>query len=270
MTTNKNKEIVAMNNSNNEIGVYKGVKYLVGKWNGQDADFYLSTKTQKTAMSLRGIARMLDCDPKTVQNAGVKLNIVKEAELLTGQGIQGVNFITEDDIIVLLKSIRDSKRIKKETRDNADRIYDTFAQAGFRLMVMLEVAPEQVASEAIDRVTDDQKLGVLSERIEGKLVRNQFTQELKSRGVKGIGYAINTNAVYEALFDAPASELKKQLQVENPRDGMSGIQLAATKFAEYAAIERMKKTNATGNTATAKETTQAAKKVRAVLDDCLG
>ncbi len=124
-----------------------------------------------------------------------------------------------------------------------------------------------LADEVIQRNDNPQDLEWISERIEGKKVRREFTDELKKRQVTGAGYALNTNAVYEGLFDTDAKGLKEKLAVKNPRDGMSSLQLTATRFAEMVAIERMDTRKATGNTKTIEQTRIASSQVRQVLDD---
>jgi hypothetical protein len=115
--------------------------------------------------------------------------------------------------------------------------------------------PEALAKSAIDRIEDPEALERVKERAEGKQVRLGFTQTLKDRGVTGIGYATNTNAIYKGTLGTTAGHLKDTLQVTNPRDGLSTTELMAIKFAEHLAQEKMKEVNARGN----KETTACSK-----------
>ena len=145
---------MAMLNQNTTIkGIHNGVQ-LVAKEDG--TEMYHSTKTGKCAMNFRGVARMLDCDPKTISNQAVKLGLGKELEMYTTNGIQPVKLIMEDELNDLLEAIRDSK-CKKETKQRAKEVQGKCVQAGFRLQVLLEVAPEVVAKEAIDNIKDPDK-----------------------------------------------------------------------------------------------------------------
>jgi hypothetical protein len=94
----------------------------------------------------------LDCHQQTILNAleGVNLENTVEVQVQTGGGLQGVNFILEAGVVQVLKTIRRSSRIKKETRESAEDLYDRFAVAGFKLYAMLQVAPEAL-KEMVDR-----------------------------------------------------------------------------------------------------------------------
>jgi len=115
---------------------------------------------------VRGLARMLDCDPKTVQRAveGVTIEDKVEAEIETGGGIQGVTFILESGVIKVLKEIRRSTRTKKETRDTAEDLYDRFAVAGFKLYAMLKVAPDELKAK-VDKHIEDLEILKLKQEV---------------------------------------------------------------------------------------------------------
>jgi hypothetical protein len=104
----------------------------------------------------RGLARLLDCDVKTVSNAAETVNLedIIELEIQTTQGLRTVKFLLESGVIQVLKKIRRSNRIKKETCENAEDLYDRFATAGFKLYAMLKVAPEAL-KEKVDQYVED-------------------------------------------------------------------------------------------------------------------
>jgi len=135
------------------LGSNNGIN-LVQKEDGKQ--FYYSTKTGKCAIGFKGLAKILGCDTKTVSRKGVALGIGRELQMYTTSGIQGVTLVMEDELPKLLSAIIKS-RLKKQTRDNATTLQETFAQAGFRLMVLLEVAPEVVAKEAINNIESVEK-----------------------------------------------------------------------------------------------------------------
>ena len=94
---------------------------------------------------MQGMAVLLECNVGTIQNAlkqckGITL---LEAEMLTEGGVQAVSILKESDIATVLRYIARSKA-KIETRDRADDIRDRLAIAGFKLAVMLELAPEKL------------------------------------------------------------------------------------------------------------------------------
>lgn len=123
-----------------------------------------------------------------------------------------------------------------------------------------------LAGDIVQRSNNIQDLKWLQTRLEGKIVRHQFTDELKERGVTGVGYAMNTDAINVELFDHKAKELKAIRQVKNARDGLSELELAALKLAELKAIDKMEKENAQGNQDTAMCSKNAGQLVRKVID----
>lgn len=141
----------------------------------------IPTKTQLPAVELiyledidaagihiRGLASLLGCHPQTVQDQlkGVKPGDQLEAQVETVGGVQGVNFVLEQGVIQLLKSIRRNTRIKPETREAAEGLYDRFAVAGFKLYTMLQVAPE-VLKAKVDRHLEEVEL----EKLRGENLR---------------------------------------------------------------------------------------------------
>ena len=119
---------------------------------------YLSDR-DVAGIHYRGLARMLDCDVKTVSRAAetVTLEDVVELEIETPQGLRTVTFLLESGVIQVLKTIRRSSRIKQETRDNAEDLYDRFAMAGFKLYTMLTVAPEAL-KEKVDQHIEEMEI----------------------------------------------------------------------------------------------------------------
>ncbi len=94
---------------------------------------------------IRGLARLLGCDQKTVQRLteGVTPQRLLNVEIQTGGGFQGVTFVLEDGVVEILEKLIDGKH-KKETKDSARALYRQFARAGFKLYTMLKVAPDRL------------------------------------------------------------------------------------------------------------------------------
>ena len=106
---------------------------------------------------------------------------------------------------------------------------------------------EQVAAQAakINEATTWEE-----QRQAGKEVRANFTSTLKSHGVKGYGFANCTNAIYQPLFGAKASQLKQQRGLttqDSLRDAMSNEELVVSSFAEIVAGQRVEVNNDQGN-----------------------
>jgi hypothetical protein len=94
---------------------------------------------------IRGLARLLGCDPKAVKRVSetVALESIFEAEIQTTQGVRTVAFILEEGVIQILEAIMDGGH-KQETKSAAKDLYRRFARAGFKLYAMLQVAPEKL------------------------------------------------------------------------------------------------------------------------------
>lgn len=150
--------MLTQNNDNSKLavkvlGIHNGIQ-LIQKVD--KTEWYYSTKTGKCAMGIKGIARMIGCHPQTVENQGVKLGLGKDLEMYTVSGLQGVKLIMEDELNDLFEGIKNSK-CKQTTKDSVTKIQGKYVQAGFRLQVLLEVAPHLVAKEAISRISDPTK-----------------------------------------------------------------------------------------------------------------
>ena len=97
---------------------------------------------------IAGLARLLDCDSMTVSRAArtVTKEDVFELEMPTSQGLRTVTFMNEPGVMQVLKVLRSGKH-NQATKDTAEALYDRFAMAGFKLLVMLKVAPEVLAEK---------------------------------------------------------------------------------------------------------------------------
>lgn len=92
---------------------------------------------------IRGLAKLLNCNPKTIQRlaTGVAFDHIFEAQIQTEGGLQSVTFILEEGVIQILEAIQDGRH-KKETKLAARDLYRRFARAGFKLYVMLQTNPK--------------------------------------------------------------------------------------------------------------------------------
>lgn len=111
---------------------------------------------------VRGVMQLLESETATVHNVIASLQgdrqiTILEAEIVTPGGLQGVQLVTETDLPKVLRKIERSKA-KEETRDRAGDIRDRLAAAGFKLMVMLELAPRQLKEQIDAHVSEVDKL----------------------------------------------------------------------------------------------------------------
>lgn len=125
-----------------------------------------------------------------------------------------------------------------------------------------------LAAEIAERSSpDDQKRLVI--RVQGIAKRNELTEELQQHGVKGIGFAQCTDALYQGAFGATAKALRQQRQLPakaNMRDAMTSTELAVVFFAEVVAKQRLEVApDVQGNTPCAKVCEKSAFDVQALL-----
>ena len=93
----------------------------------------------------------------------------------------------------------------------------------------------------------------IEKRMRGIAVREQLTEEWKSRGVKeGQEYSILTAEISKATFGITPTEYKakKKLKRENLRDHMNDLELIFTMLGEAATTEIAQKKDAQGSTRT--------------------
>jgi len=217
----------------------------------------------------RGLESLLKCSISTIQNAlkgctGIKL---LEAEILTQQGLRTVQIITESDIPKVLRYIARSKA-KIETRDRADDVRDQLAAAGFKLMTMLEIVPEELAVQSFDRITDKRKIAQTKARIDGIAARKLETNAFQATGLvkENYQYGILTNATYEGLLGADAKSLKVEMGLkpkQSLRDNLPDKILVAIQLSELVASE--KAANATSFDHLKSITYQQAHKIRMAI-----
>jgi KilA-N domain len=130
-------------------------------------------------------------------------------------------------------------------------------------------ADPRLADEVLQRTTPDANEWV-ARRALGRVVRNQFTQELDKRGV-GLGWQFGdvTNETYKGLFDKTAKQLKETKGVSktgNLRDKMSIKEIVFVAASEALSIERMEDESSDGYADCKMATAKAAKSLRSAID----
>jgi hypothetical protein len=112
---------------------------------------YWVEELQVAGLHVQGLAKLLQCGADLVSDTIKRLEtvgqvVVLQAETVTTQGLRTVGLVTESDLSKVLRSIERSKA-KEETRERAGDVRDQLAAAGFKLMVMLELAPQQLKAQ---------------------------------------------------------------------------------------------------------------------------
>jgi uncharacterized protein (DUF952 family) len=181
-----------------------------------------------SGLHMQGLAQLLECNVGSIQYPlrAVKEISLLDAEIVTEGGAQGVSIITENDLPKLLRHISRSKA-KIETRDRADDIRDRLAAAGFKLAVMLELAPEKLRASI--KVPAESLAEWHEDRLQGKVVRRSLTDAIQLlcqyAAKQGSSqperhYAHFSNLVNKYIIAAPIDS-----KVKDKRNRMSRTQL---------------------------------------------
>jgi hypothetical protein len=185
---------------------------------------------KQVGIHISGLARLLDCNPQTVQNLleSLKDNQVLDAEVQTAGGIQGVKFILENAVIDVLESAAMSSRIKPETRQNAMNLYRRFALAGLKLVVMMQIAPEKLGIANPTPATA--KLKSLLDLTHSQLYRLAVYLDAKDSGlspstelIDGIPPIFLTASPDAAWLAERKSHLKEKLEIRSAEAMMREI-----------------------------------------------
>jgi hypothetical protein len=194
-----------------------------------------------SGLHLKGLSRLLEYDPGNLSKflKGVEQIDVVSAETETVGGLQGVYFYSESDIVVILEAIIFSK-IKVEVRKRASDILKRLAAAGFKLAVMLELAPEKL--KASINVPAETLAEWHQKRIEGKIVRRSFTDQIKllvlyaeAQGSTNLDrYYSNYTSMYNKYIIEDYSKLTK---IKDKRDRMTKAQLHHIETIEMVAVK---------------------------------
>jgi hypothetical protein len=120
---------------------------------------YWVEELNEGGLHLKGLARLLDYDENNLRKfvkGGVDISVL-EAEIPTPGGVQGVYLYLGSDVAKILRAISRSK-MSQAVRDRADDIRDSLVAAGFKLAVMLELAPHKLKEQVDQHVTEADKL----------------------------------------------------------------------------------------------------------------
>jgi hypothetical protein len=112
---------------------------------------YWCEELQIAGLHVKSLMKMLQVENSFVSDTVTGLEGARritrlEVEIVTPGGLQRGTLITESDLPVVLRKIERS-RAKEVVRDLAGDLRDKLAAAGFKLLVMLELAPQQLAAQ---------------------------------------------------------------------------------------------------------------------------
>lgn len=110
------------------------------------------------------------------------------------------------------------------------------------VFLRFKAADPVLADEILARATPEANEWAGTRAI-GRSKRREYTDTLKNHGVTGAGYGQCTNAVYQALFDKAANDLRRDMGIKKSvalRDAMSTDELVYIMASEQLASERIK------------------------------
>lgn len=208
--------------ANNIISANKRPKAIAKEKDG--IVLYWVEELNEGGLHLKGLARLLDYDENNLRKfvkGGVDISIL-EAEILTPGGVRGVHLYLGSDVAKILRAISRS-RISQAVRDRADDIRDNLVSAGFKLAVMLELAPQKLKEQVDAHVSDLNKaleierLRVRSQEHHGDMLLMHGSAWL---ALQGVGVAETKITVTEVVEPATgrsteilsADQLKKAVK----------------------------------------------------------
>ena len=125
-----------------------------------------------------------------------------------------------------------------------------------------------LADEVLQRASAEDNIWA-AQRAVGRVIRNKLTDEFGHRGVHGNEYGQCTNAVYKALYDKTARELKASKGVPangNLRDKLEVADLAYVAASEALSVERMQDEDSQGFRECHTATSRAASAIRQAIE----
>lgn len=125
-----------------------------------------------------------------------------------------------------------------------------------------------MANVIADKTTHEQQLW-LEKRLQGKVVRRQFTDTLKDHGVTGMGYGRCTHAIQMPIMGGSKAHVCKTRGLSrnvNLRNQMSIEELITTSMAEIVASKTITQSGVRGNNPCAQKCRWAAEKLVSLLN----
>lgn len=253
-------------------------------------EIYLEPETGRAFCSVRGLSRLADVSASSLIDSRKNERLGKRRGLLYwlmdlpakdlpvslkrfhGFDYQKANNKLPDVIVsaVLAYYAYESKNPKERARI----VYDAISAIGLRT-VFQKIAEkgdhQEVLPDRSRRIREWKNQGKTDLWIERRLqgidhARNPYTQELRDRDVRGVGYSQNTNALYESLFGITASDIKRTSNsIKVARDALDKDQLVALSFSEVSAIKLMQAKGVVGNIKTREASSEAGRCVREVM-----
>lgn len=113
-------------------------------------------------------------------------------------------------------------------------------------------------------------IATLATRAISKKTRRSFTDTLKAKGVRGLGFGLITNSEYDCLLGADAASLRRAWGLSrkaNLREHMSELQLAAVAITEAMAANRLAVSSGHGSETCRLVTISCAGRVRRMLNE---
>jgi hypothetical protein len=156
-------------------------------------------------LNLKGLARLLEYDHGSLGKflKGVEQKPLLQAEVVTDGGLQGVELYDGEALSEILVEII-SSNINKSTRVRAKIELKRLAAAGFSLMVMMELAPAELAVRAVSHL--DKEIELEQIKNEGRALEAQIASSEHQKALA------ETNLLaFRHLVTTTMPEVKQQI-----------------------------------------------------------
>lgn len=148
-----------------------------------DIELYFDRTSGRAGIHVSGIARLSGISRATVTEQGCRLNLGEIVSIPTAGGVQPCRILWENEVVALLTAMAFNDRGTNENKIKAKDLLVKFAEAGCKLMIMLQVAPEVVAAAAIHRTEIPEQLAqiMVAMQRQEELLRQQQADMRKQK-----------------------------------------------------------------------------------------
>lgn len=118
-----------MNNNTNQLSLFPE-KVILRHVVKDGLDLYFDAKSGLTGTSINGLARLVGCQSKTINEAIKILDTVKRTEAYTQGGLQNISFIELKDIPVILLKIMTKNKTHPRNKINSQKLLELCTKHG--------------------------------------------------------------------------------------------------------------------------------------------
>ena len=189
------------------------------------------------------------------KNKDPKFWLRQDSSVQLTETVSGILKVTQDHLIKIKRGKGGGTWAHKQIALAYAKYLDAKLHVMVNQIFFERIEEEKNPELIIDRgIKTYQKLGKslpwIEKRVNGKLVRNEFTSTLAKHGVEREGFRNCTNNIYDPLWGGGSNvvrEKKGLTKDQSIRDNLSLIELTAVSLAELLAAEKITENNIRGN-----------------------